>query len=264
MRIEWGFQPMKTEWSSCRRASAGASVRLFCFHHAGGSAAVFRNWSDGLGDLEVHAIQLPGRGSRFREAPRVRLRDLAREVAEGIAPLLQGPYALFGHSFGGLVAFEVARELVRRGEGKPVHLFVSGRRGPRLPEPAPPIHGLGEAALLREVDARYGAIPEAVLREPELLQMLLPALRADLEALETYAYQPEAPLDCPITALGGVDDPWATAPELEAWRHETTADFTLRRFAGGHFYLKAEEPLVLEEILSRLAALATPASEWVL
>jgi medium-chain acyl-[acyl-carrier-protein] hydrolase len=161
-----------------------------------------------------------------------------------------------------LLAFEVGRALVRRGDGKPVHLFVSGRRGPRFPEPASPIHGLDEAALLREVGARYGPIPDAVLREPELLQMLLPALRADLEGLETYVYNQEDLLDCPITALGGVDDPWATAPELEAWRHETTGAFSLRRFAGGHFYLKDEEPLVLEEIRSRFASLATPVSAW--
>ena len=251
---------MKTEWSLCRRSNPGAAVRLFCFHHAGGSAAVFRNWSDGLPDLEVHAIQLPGRGSRFREAPYARVRDLARDVAEGIGLRLQGAYALFGHSFGGLVAFEVAHELSRRGQGDLVHLFVSGRRGPRLPDPVPPLHGLEDAALLQAVRARYGGIPEAILREPELLQLLLPALRADLEALETYAYEPRAPLTCPIAAFGGADDPWATTAELEAWRPETTAAFSLRRFSGGHFYLQAAESLVCEEILSRLAVLRAPAS----
>ena len=235
-------------------------MRLFCFHHAGGSAAVFRTWSDGLPDLEVHAIQLPGRGSRFRETPYPRLRDLARDVAEGIGSRLQGAYALFGHSFGGLVAFEVGRELARRGQGDLVHLFVSGRRGPRLPDPVQPIHGLDDAALLREVCARYGGIPDAILREPELLQLLLPALRADLEALETYAYQPQVPLTCPIAAFGGADDPWATAGELEAWRPETTGDFSVHRFAGGHFYLQGAESLVCQEILSRLAVQGAPAS----
>ena len=235
-------------------------MRLFCFHHAGGSAAVFRNWTDGLGDLEVHAIQLPGRGTRFLEEPCPRLRELARDVADGIGPRLQGSYALFGHSFGGLLAFEVAHELMRRGSGDLVHLFVSARRGPRLPESAPPISRLEDAALLREVCARYGGIPDAVLREPDLLRLLLPALRADLEALETYSYESRPPLGCPITAFGGADDRWAPPRELEGWQFETTDAFAMRQFAGGHFYLQSAESLVCEEILSRLAPQGAPAS----
>lgn len=235
-------------------------MRLFCFHHAGGSAAVFRNWTGGLSDLEVHAIQLPGRGTRFQEPASPRLRELARNVADGIGPLLQGSYALFGHSFGGLLAFEVARELERRGRGHLVHLFVSARRGPRLPDSAPPLSGLDDAALLSEVCARYGGIPDAILREPELLQLLLPALRADLEALETYVYEPREILGCPITAFGGVDDRWATTRELQAWQSETTGAFSMRQFAGGHFYLPSAESLVCEEILSRVATVGAPAS----
>lgn len=227
---------------------------LFCFPHAGGSAAVFRSWPKALTAVDVRAVQLPGRGGRLGDRPFARVRELAVAACDGLAAHLDDePFALFGHSFGALVAFELARELRRRGGPAPVHLFVSARRGPRLPDPAPPMHGLPDARLLAEVRTRYGGIPEAVLQEPELLALLLPALRADLEALETYHYEPEAPLAVPISAFGAFDDPWATLEELEAWRDETLATFTVTRFPGGHFYYAEAEVPLLKELGAQLA-----------
>ncbi len=220
---------------------------------------MFRSWQGALAGSDVRAVQLPGRGSRFRERPHTRVRDVAAAACEGLEPhLADAPFALFGHSFGALVAFELARELRRRGGPKPVHLFISARRGPRRPDPHPPLHGLPEARFLEEVRARYGGIPDAVLKEPELLALLLPTLRSDLEAVETYSYESEPPLEVPISAFGGLDDPWATLDDLQAWQDETRASFSLTRFPGGHFYLDASAASLLREVGAQLArALAT-------
>jgi medium-chain acyl-[acyl-carrier-protein] hydrolase len=226
---------------------------LFCFPYAGGSSAVFRSWPKALSAVDVRAVQLPGRGGRLRERPHTRVRELAVAACDGLLAHLDEPFALFGHSFGALVAFEVARELRRRRGPQPVHLFISARRGPRRPDPVPPLHGLPEARFLHEVQTRYGGIPDVVLQEPELLALLLPTLRADLEAVETYTYEPEAPLDVPISAFGGLNDPWATLEDLEAWRDETRATFKLTRFPGGHFYLESSEAPLLQELGAQLA-----------
>jgi medium-chain acyl-[acyl-carrier-protein] hydrolase len=226
---------------------------LFCFPHAGGSSAVFRSWPKVLTAVDVRAVQLPGRGGRFRERPLKRVRELAVAACDGLGPHFNEPFALFGHSLGALVAFEVARELRRRGGPQPVQLFISARRGPRRPDPVAPLHGLPDDQFLAQVRARYGGIPDVVLQEPELLALLLPTLRADLEAVETYSYEPEAPLDVPISALGGLTDPWATLEDLEAWRGETRAGFKLSRFPGGHFYLEESEAALLGELEAQLA-----------
>jgi medium-chain acyl-[acyl-carrier-protein] hydrolase len=234
---------------------------LFCFPYAGGSAAVFRTWPKALTAVDVRPVQLPGRGGRLRERPHTRVRDLAVAACDGLSPDFGHSFALFGHSFGALVAFEMARELRRRRGPQPFHLFISARRGPRRPDPAPPMHGLPEPQFLAEVLARYGGIPDAVLQEPELLALLLPALRADLEAVETYSYEPEAPLDIPITAFGGVSDPWANLDDLEAWREETAGPFGLTRFPGGHFYFdEAPAPLLGKLGLQLARESATSAS----
>jgi medium-chain acyl-[acyl-carrier-protein] hydrolase len=229
---------------------------LFCFPYAGGSAAVFRTWAAGLPQVDVRPVQLPGRGGRLRETPFTRIRELAAAACDGLLPHLGEPFAFFGHSFGGLVAFEVARELRRRGGPEPFHMFVSARRGPRSPDPAVPLHRLPDARFLEEVQGRYGAIPQAILQEPELLALLLPTLRADLEAVETYAYVAEPPLRVPISAFGAVHDPWATRDDLAAWQHETDEAFSLTRFPGGHFYLEESEASLLAEIRARLGSAA--------
>lgn len=202
---------------------------------------MFRAWPKGLRGADVRPVQLPGRGGRFREAPYTQVRGLAVDACDGLKEHLAEPFALFGHSFGALVAFEVARELRRRGGPQPAHLFISGRRGPRRPDPVPPLHGLSDVRFLAEVRSRYGGIPDAILEEPELLALLLPTLRADLQAVETYTYEPDTPLEVPISAFGGLDDPWAGLEDLEAWRDETRGGFRITRFRGGHFYLNESE-----------------------
>lgn len=228
-------------------------LRLFCFPHAGGSATAYRQWSSALpADVEVWAAQLPGRTARMAEPPIRRLEALLSPMETAIRPLLDRPFELFGHSMGAVVAFELARRLRRLEAPAPRRLFLSGRHAPQVPDPDPPIHALPHEAFLQHL-RRMGGTPEAIFHEPELLAMFLPALRADLEAVETWTHRDEAPLDVPIVSAGGADDPRAWPAGLEGWRAHTTGEFALHRFAGGHFYLH-EGPELLALLRRSLAA----------
>ena len=236
-----------------RRRDPGR-LRLFCVPYAGGAASAYRTWADGLPPaVEVCPVQLPGRGSRFREAAFRRAEDLVPALAEGLSPLLDLPFALFGHSMGAVVAFELARELRRRGGPAPVLVAVSGHQAPQRPDVEPPFSHLPDAAFLEEVRRRYDAIPPEVLAEEELLQLLLPVLRADIQVLETYAYAGGPPLGCPLSCFGGEDDPHVSLADLEAWRDETTAATRVRTFPGGHFFVESARPDVLRALGEDLA-----------
>jgi medium-chain acyl-[acyl-carrier-protein] hydrolase len=184
----------------------------------------------------------------LREAPIPRAADLVSVVADGLRPLLDTPFALFGHSMGALVAFELCRELRRRGAARPVLLAVSGRHAPHRPDPNPPIAHLEDAAFLEEMRARYDAIPPEVLAEEELLRLLLPVLRADVLVLETYAYAAEPPLDCALCCFGGTDDRHVPPAELEAWREQTRGSFAMRTFPGRHFFIESARSALLETL----------------
>lgn len=214
---------------------------------------MFRKWQPMLAPaVAVLPVQLPGRGTRLAESPRTRVLDLAREFAEALMPSLSVSYALFGYSLGALIAFELARELRRRGAPAPGHLFACARRAPCLPEDDRRAHDLPDAAFVEEVGRRYEAIPAEVAGEPELMHLLLPTLRADFEMLETYGYREDEPLDCPITAIAGIDDPRATEREIQGWERETRVAFSIRRFPGGHFFFRDREKTVAELVRSAL------------
>ncbi len=240
-------------WVLRSRRPLPGRLRLFCLPYAGGAASAYRTWEDGLpADVEVSPVQLPGRGARFREPSCRHLGDLVPALADGVAPLLDRPFALFGHSMGAVVAFELVRELRRRGAPAPVLLAVSGRQAPRRPEPEPPFSHLPDAEFLEELRRRYDGIPPEVLAERELLQLLLPTLRADVEALEGYVYAVDAPLACPISCFGGEDDR-VTVADLEAWCDETSAPVNVRRFRGGHFFVETARGEVLGALAQDLA-----------
>ncbi len=223
-----------------------AWLRLFCFPYGGVGPSIFRAWPRDLGPgVELYAVQLPGRESRFREPLFTRLANLVHPVADALRPYLDVPFALFGHSMGALIAFEVARELRRRQAGAAVHFFASARRAPQRPEPFPPIHEWPDSAFVDEVRRRFDGIPDAVMKEPELLGLLLPALRADFAMLETYVYVDEDPLECPISVFGGLEDRTTSHADLAAWREQTRGGFTLEMFPGNHFFLQnAQGPLI--------------------
>jgi medium-chain acyl-[acyl-carrier-protein] hydrolase len=238
------------------RPSAG--MRLYCAPFAGAGGPAYRPWARLLPPtVELCALQPPGRQDRMREAPFTDCRDLVRALADALAPELgELPFALFGHSMGGLVCFELARELRRRGGPMPLLLGISAWPGPQTPRAVPPVRDLPDDALVARVHA-LGGMPDAVLREPELLASVLPTLRADYRLCETYVYEPEPPLDCPITVFGALADPLAAPRELEAWAAQTTRPLSLRTYQGHHFYLLDRLEAVVGALVSDLGGALT-------
>jgi medium-chain acyl-[acyl-carrier-protein] hydrolase len=240
--------PSFNSWIKFPKPNPLANLRLFCFPYAGGSSVIFRTWSNGLPEtVEVCAVELPGRGAQIKTPPFHRLQPLIEALTPVLLPYLDKPFALFGHSMGALVSFELAR-LLRKQHGLiPIHLFVSGRRAPEMNDTKPPIHDLPEAAFKEEL-RRFNGTPEAVLENAELMQLLLPIIRADFAVLETYIYTTEPPFDCPITAFCGLQDPEANGEEMEGWRNHTTADFSLHMLPGDHFFIQSAQALLLAKL----------------
>jgi len=243
-------------WVICPKPNPQANLRLFCFPYAGGSALIFRPWSDRLPPyVEVCPIELPGRGRRLREPPLSQLNPLIQALAHALLPYLDKPFAFFGHSMGGLVSFELTRQLRRAYGLSPTHLFVSGRRAPQIPAREPPIHLLPDSLFLEELRQLNGT-PDEVLANKELMQLLLPILRADFTALETYVYAPEPRLNCPLVIFGGLQDREVSCDALEAWREQTNAAFSLQMLPGDHFFLHSAQSLLLRTLSQTLHQLA--------
>lgn len=229
-----------------------ARLRLFCFPYAGGAASLFRRWPDHLArDIEVCSVQLPGRENRVEEGLFTRLPHLIPGLADALTPQMDRPFAFYGHSMGTLIAFELARELRRRRLVGPTRLFVSGRCAPHVPDPEPPLHKLPDAEFIEGL-RRYNGTPEAVLNNKELMEFLVPLMRADFELCETYEYREEAPLECPISAYAGADEPCRTM--LEDWRKQTSSGFEARLFPGGHFFVNTEMACFVRTISKSLSA----------
>lgn len=218
-------------------------VRLFCFPYAGGNDYTFRIWPQHLlSGVVLHAVNLPGRHVRFREPLINRLSVLVPQLGLELQPWLESPVCLFGHSLGGLIAFEVAREL-RRAYGKtPIHLFISGCQAPQLVHTTHPLHTLPDSSFRRRIS---DLIPSEARRDKDLMGLILPVLRSDFALYETYHYVDELPLDCPISAFGGRSDAGVSRAELRAWQTQTSAGFNLEMFPGDHFFLRrSEKPLI--------------------
>lgn len=221
-------------------AAPHPQVRLFCLPPAGGGTTLFRDWRQELdASVELILVQLPGRETRLDEPP-IRDREaLVERLGRLLLPEIERPFALFGHSFGALLAFELARLLRRRGWGKPAHLFFSARRAPHVLRNGSQLAHLPDKRLLAAVQRRYGGIPPEIARQPEWMSMILPALRADIAIDESYRYTDEPPLDCPVTVFGGSGDSTLSRAALEAWRIHATQRFTVREFPGDHFFLRS-------------------------
>jgi medium-chain acyl-[acyl-carrier-protein] hydrolase len=240
-------------WLMCPTPNPQARIRFFCFPYAGGGGLVFRTWAADLPPaLEVYALRLPGRENRLMEPPFIRLTPLVETLTSVLQPYLDRPFAFFGHSMGALLCFELVHALRHQQGQSPVHLFISGRRAPQLAAPHPPIHNLPEAEFVEKL-RRLNGTPEAVLRDAALMQVLLPTLRADFALCETYGYVTKEPLDCPISAFGGLQDTEARYDDLTAWRDQTRCAFTLRMLPGDHFFLHSSRTVLLQAISNDLA-----------
>jgi medium-chain acyl-[acyl-carrier-protein] hydrolase len=235
----------------CHAPQPAALVRLVCFAHAGSGPMTYRHWAGALApDVELWQVNLPGRAGRANEPFARSWPPLVEELGNAILSDVPEPFALFGHSLGAALAFEVARALTRAG-APPAHLVVASRSAPDVRN----VHEVpaSDAELLHHVDRLYDGVPDAVRSSNEVLGYFLPILRADLELASAYAIGPGPLLRCPITALTGDGDPTVATQDFERWARQTAADCELHILPGGHFFLADHEATLLETIRGRLA-----------
>lgn len=246
-------------WLFFPRPEPQAKLRMFCFHHAGGSAIVFRSWVDDMpASVEVAAVQLPGRANRFSEPLYRDLNVLITDMAEAIAPWLTLPFVFFGHSNGALISFELTRFLRRMGMSLPRHLFVAARRAPHIANRNPPVHHLPDDELIDHVIS-YNGTTASVAQEMEMLALLLPVVRADFALNDMYEYEPEVPLPCPISAFGGEHDHSVSVDDLSTWRDQTSGPFRYSLLPGDHFFLRSEQSTLIQTICQDIAEVSCKA-----
>lgn len=229
-----------------------ARLRLFCFPFAGGGATGFRDWANYLSpEIEVCAIQLPGRENRLKEAPFSQMDALTEALTNVLLPDLDRPFIFFGHSMGALVAFALAHRLRAQQQHTPAALLLSGRRPPQIASPVIAIDQISTATFVAGLRSLEG-IPAEVLEHPEILDLMLPTIRADFTVCETYTYTPAPPFDCPITVFGGADDPIVDRDKLAEWQVHTSQDFRLYVFPGKHFFIQHFNTLVLQKVAQEI------------
>lgn len=227
------------------------TLRLFCLPYSGASAAVYGRWRPALGGgVDVRPVEIPGRGRRFAEAFAEDIGDLAGRLAREIWGELGTEHALFGHSLGALLAFEMAHALRELGAPPPAALLVSGTEAPERRDDRRFAGLTSDADLIGRLRDLAGT-PDEVLENEELMRLTLPVLRADFAMCGRYRHRPRRPLDCPIVVLAGRQDE-PTVEQLDAWRQEGTGPFSLTLFDGGHFFLRDREPEVLRLIRAAL------------
>jgi medium-chain acyl-[acyl-carrier-protein] hydrolase len=245
-------------WFMSMSPNIEAPFRLYCFAYAGGNPQIFRTWVDNLPrNVEIIAVQMPGHGSRLHEKPYTRIPVLVKELIEIFLAHSNKPFAFFGYSMGAIVAFELTRELQRGRNLLPKHLFVAGRRAPQVNNSKSTTYHLPESEFLEEL-RRLNGTPKEILENKEMMQLMLPILRADLECIETYEYIPGPPLDCPITIYGGTDDKEANRCDLLGWREHTKGSFNLKIFHGDHFFLHSARTPLLEDMSEKIQVLLKP------
>lgn len=247
----WAFQISRDlivtfeRWFTLLNKSASSAGNLFVFHYAGGNSNIYRNLVSRLRvNLDVFAVDLPGRARRFNEPLIGDLGQVADEAEKALRSHISHfdtkPLFLFGHSIGAKVAYEVAQRLAANTDRFPHHLIVSGSGAPHVARTRPPMHDLPQAAFIEEL-RRYGGTPEQLLADDELLDMLIPMLRSDFKLAETYKYKPWTPMACGITAFGGEADETVPLDAVQAWASHTSGQFEMKTFPSGHFFLHAEE-----------------------
>jgi medium-chain acyl-[acyl-carrier-protein] hydrolase len=243
------------DWLACPVPAAGAVMRLVAVPHAGGGPSALRPLAECLApEVEVWVAQLPGRERRFIEPVATSLADIVAHLGEAVAAWTTSPFALFGHSMGGLVAFETARWLRDQGRPLPGRVLLSALPAAHLARREPPRHRLADAELIAWL-RDTGGMPADALADSQLMALLLPIIRTDLQVCETYVHHPAAPLPCPLTVFAGADDPLVEPADVAAWRDHTTVGCDLRVLAGGHFfYLDEGWPAFAGQIKAALLA----------
>ncbi|WP_449418332.1 alpha/beta fold hydrolase [Phormidium nigroviride] len=245
-------QDTNLSWINKSEFSTSAKIRLFCFPYAGGGASTYRSWESQLPpEIEVCPIQLPGRENRISEAPITEFTELVEALADVLKPMLDRPFAFYGHSMGGLLAFEVAKSLRDRFGLLPIHLFIGATIAPQLPNPFPALDLTSRLKLTTFLHSL--GTSSKVLQNTELMEALLPTMKADFLALESYTYKDNAPLDCPISAFAGSKDRFVSEEDIAAWSIQTLSGFHLESVAGSHLFLESDREQVLQTICRELA-----------
>jgi medium-chain acyl-[acyl-carrier-protein] hydrolase len=213
-------------------------LRVFCFPYAGGTAEIYRTWQRWLPEqIDVCLVHLPGRGRRMKEQSLRQFRTLVIAIADRVPHETNVSYALYGHSMGALLSFELARELFRRYGRGPKHLFVSGCRAPQWPRTEPPTFNLPHDQFIAELKRLKGT-PDEILKNPELLEQFIAPLRADFEVVDTYEYRPGEQLPCPINVYGGIQDTSVPMESCRAWQEQSSAVCKVRMLKGDHFFIR--------------------------
>lgn len=235
---------VRSRWIARQRPVENPLLRVICFPHVGAGAAVFNPWLDLMpSGAELCAIRLPGRENRNREPLVDDWRALFDSLEPELAPLLDRPFMVLGHSSGSVLAYEFARRLHAAGGPVPAMVVLSSAPAPSARFIDDPLHLLPRSELIRRVIA-YGGMTEAVLADPALMEIFEPILRADYSVIERLEYSPGPPLDTPITVIGGRHDTFVDFPSLAAWREESTREFSLHLIDAGHYILAEAGPLV--------------------
>lgn len=238
-----------------------ARMRLFCFPYAGGSAFNFLPWRAALDpSIEICAVQLPGRGARIAEPPIHSMPLLLKMMAPAITQHSPLPFAFFGHSVGALIAFELARYLRLHGVAGPKHLFMSGCQAPQYRNPARKLHELPNAEFLDELRS-YNGTPVEVLENRELMELMLPTIRADFALAENYAYRPGPLLQVPISVFAGKDDDNKAPGQVDGWKRETVDECRISWFEGGHFFVNTARDAVIRQLDAELVDALAPIAE---
>jgi medium-chain acyl-[acyl-carrier-protein] hydrolase len=228
---------LHSSWVEHLSPGRNHQLRVFCFPYAGGSAQVFRTWQRFFPpQIEICPVQFPGRGRRIKEPPFTRIKALVKAIADAIFNGPPEPFVFYGHSMGAIISFELARELRRRRTVGPRHLFLSGRRAPTMPDSEGPTFNLPHDKFIAELRRLNGTPPE-LLELPEATELFLPLLRADFEIVDTYVYEDEEPLACPITVYGGLGDERVPRESLCDWQKQTTGGCRERMLPGDHFFI---------------------------
>jgi surfactin synthase thioesterase subunit len=227
-------------------------MRLLCLPYSGGSAMFYARWRRLLPSwIDVRPVEWPGRGARMDEPLATDPHVLAAKLAGELGGQLDGPYALFGHSLGAVIAFELAHGLLDRGAAAPAVLFASGAEAPAVRDGSRWREPLSDDALMQELRNLQGT-PDEALSNADLMRSALPVLRADFLMCGAYVYRPRRPLPCPVHVFAGADD--ETGREaLETWRRETSASFTLDVLPGHHFFIHTQQAELIERIGAALA-----------
>ena len=244
----------QARWIVCPQPRPQATSRLICFPYAGGGASAFKDWADAVPEnVELCVVQMPGREERLGEPLMTDMVALVDKLAGEIAALDDRPFAFFGHSMGAIVSYEVACRLRAIDARQPTHLFLSARAAPQL-QNSEPLRFLDNAQFMDRLHQTYGAVPDAIRNSTELQEIFLPILRADVKLLETHVDAAPAPLDCPITVLGGASDPAISAEMLAGWRGRTVGQFVQHEFPGDHFYIHQERQAVLDMMFGTVSS----------